>query len=299
MSEASDDRESAFWSVTQDRAALELLFELWNLFSNPLCMETRPRERIIGESRTNRRSRRARVVVGGRPRAKWDEWFEAVERVCRRENLRYLFLASDDEGTYSAFAEHYRRAVDGSARNASSHLPELLPAFVDKALPRGNSIAERRQMWSRDGNVASLAEQLTLATADFVLGTWGSTYSSLAAAWFDRPIEFVPAKPERCRHATHEHPCFWRGDPLYPTPDWDYGSLCRKVIHKLEVRRKQVVPGPRSKPPRSPHSPRSLRVTKPFPHVCVGARVFGRPTQISTTRDAFLSLSRFASHAGF
>jgi len=104
------------------------------------------------------------------------DWVEAVAAALEKHGLKHVFVASDDEHVYAAFQARFPSNV-------------LLPRFEP---------LRKARSFSRNGNVAALAEQLTLGSADRILGTreqrrtrrsgkprrsaglgrWGSTYSS-------------------------------------------------------------------------------------------------------------------------
>ncbi|KAK7249381.1 hypothetical protein SO694_00048148 [Aureococcus anophagefferens] len=95
-------------------------------------------------------------------------------------------------------------------------------------------------LWSRGGNVVSLAEQLSLGSADAVLGTWGSTFSSVAAAWFDRPVDYVPARATRPASRRGRRGVPRRGKAHYPTAEssWRFGAKCPELNAAVERRRR-------------------------------------------------------------
>ncbi|KAJ8614549.1 hypothetical protein CTAYLR_000865 [Chrysophaeum taylorii] len=159
------------------------------------------------------------------PRASLAEWFSAVDETLKLNTLHHIFVASDDRHVYEAFADNY-------ARRPKMLLPRYL---ADEYMPRGNKRVDRLRLWSKEGNIASLAEQLTLASADVILGSWGSTYSTLAAAWFDRPLVYVPrSHAADCDRATALRPCRWRGAATYPSNDHVYGAKCGVLVDYVE-----------------------------------------------------------------
>lgn len=153
------------------------------------------------------------------PRASTDEWFAEVDRAMKERNLKFIFLASDDATMHASFSERYGDVV----------LPRILNATF---LPPPTKRRGRLRLWSKDGNVQSLAEQLTLGTSDYVLGSWGSTYSTMAAAWFDRPVSYLPRRAsDHCINSTIDHrPCSWRGHTSSLS-----GSKCGKLIDVVDA----------------------------------------------------------------
>lgn len=153
------------------------------------------------------------------PRASLEEWMHAVLLALRTYGLVHLFVSSDDPDVHGFFVEKFRE------RGRSDI---VLPRFMEESyLPTGTRKVDRAKLWSKDGNIRSLAEQVSLGTADFILGTWGSTYSTLAAAWFDKPIAYVPVDASReCASATVEHPCRWRGATVNPAQSHRHGTKC-------------------------------------------------------------------------
>ena len=168
------------------------------------------------------------------------EWFDAVDAALAKRGLAHVFLASDDGRLHETFAARYGDT--------------LLPRFEDlpsskrvavagaRGVPRGDDGHRRGHLWSRDGNLVSLAEQLSLGSADAVLGTWGSTFSSVAAAWFDRPVDYVPAPRDAACVASEAEAaaCPWRGKAHYPTSEssWRFGAKCPELNDAVERRRR-------------------------------------------------------------
>lgn len=157
------------------------------------------------------------------PRASLKEWFKAVHDTLSAQRLSYLFVASDDPDVHGQFEQEFRRIGKGDM---------VLPRFIaTEFLPKGNTQMDRKRLWSNEGNIESLAEQVTLATADYIIGTWGSTYSTLAAAWFDKPLTYVPSTAwQDCVNSTADYPCRWRGAATYPSPKHVYGSKCGQPL---------------------------------------------------------------------
>lgn len=159
------------------------------------------------------------------PRASSEEFFAAAEQLLHKYDLRHIFVASDDHRVRAEFEAHF------SGRRRYVLLPSVLNSGY---MPQGHTKVDRARLWSKEGNVASLSEQLTLATADVILGSWGSTYSTLAAAWFDRPITYVPAQAAAdCLNATVDRPCRWRGAATYPSAKHVHGSKCGQPLNDL------------------------------------------------------------------
>eukprot|EP00633_Aureoumbra_lagunensis_P008695 CAMPEP_0197309246 /NCGR_PEP_ID=MMETSP0891-20130614/7810_1 /TAXON_ID=44058 ORGANISM="Aureoumbra lagunensis, Strain CCMP1510" /NCGR_SAMPLE_ID=MMETSP0891 /ASSEMBLY_ACC=CAM_ASM_000534 /LENGTH=281 /DNA_ID=CAMNT_0042794199 /DNA_START=412 /DNA_END=1257 /DNA_ORIENTATION=- len=160
-------------------------------------------------------------------RASNEEWLQAIEQTMATNALQYLFIASDDPNVYTAFSDHFQKQNKNNI---------LLPRFLSiDLLPREPTKREwASKLWTMDGNSKSLAEQITLASADFILGSWGSTYSTMAAAWFDRPIQYLPrSRAKVCVNATSFAPCKWRGHPNYPTINWKHGQKCGAPLLQL------------------------------------------------------------------
>jgi len=158
------------------------------------------------------------------PRASVDDWIRAIEVALDSYDLHRVFVASDDRRIHGAIRDGLRQ------RGRRDDV--VLPRFIaDDILPSGNRRIDRVRLWSKEGNVESLVEQLTLASADFILGSWGSTYSTLAAAWFDKPVAYVPIDTAReCSNSTPFKPCRWRGAATYPSAHHVHGSKCGRPM---------------------------------------------------------------------
>lgn len=160
------------------------------------------------------------------PRATRDEWFKVVRSVLKERGLLKVFVASDDPGIHGEFVQEF-----GGGQLEGVVLPRFLR---ERFIPSGNRNVDRVRLWSHDGNLESLAEQLTLGTADFIIGSWGSTYSTLAAAWFDKPLIYVPRSVSQdCANATTDMPCRWRGGASKPSRGHVHGYKCGSLLVNL------------------------------------------------------------------
>ncbi|KAH8067100.1 hypothetical protein JL721_7796 [Aureococcus anophagefferens] len=155
---------------------------------------------------------RATDASGSTPSAALAAGLEHVFRV-RRRRLHETFAARYGDTLLPRFEDlpSSKRVAVAGARGVPRATAATAGPFVE----------QRRR-------VVSLAEQLSLRSADAVLGTWGSTFSSVAAAWFDRPVDYVPAPRDAACVASEAEAaaCPWRGKAHYPTAEssWRFGA---------------------------------------------------------------------------